>query len=94
MSTTTHLKNILDELARNQQWVDDGQLDEFADAILSAHHVFVAGAGRSGVVIHVSSRSDSAGLGPRKRRRRDSGLRRAKAWPSASRSSGPSARTV
>lgn len=51
MSTTTHLNTILQELTRNQQWIDDTQLDKFADAILAARHVFLAGAGRSGVAI-------------------------------------------
>src|SRR3954451_4416175 len=45
-------------------------------------------------VSSVSSRAESTGLGPRKRRRRDSELMRAKVSASASRSSGPSARTV
>lgn len=51
MSTAKHLNTILEELAHNQQWIDDGQLDEFADAILSARHIFLAGAGRSGIAI-------------------------------------------
>ncbi|MET0450566.1 MAG: 6-phospho-3-hexuloisomerase [Mycobacterium sp.] len=51
MSTTTHLKTILGELTSNQRWIDDAQLDELADAILAANHVFLSGAGRSGVAI-------------------------------------------
>lgn len=51
MSTARHLSTILEELTRNQQWVDDAQLDKFADAILAARHVFLAGAGRSGIAI-------------------------------------------
>lgn len=51
MSTTTHLKTILGELTSNQRWIDDAQLDELADAILAANHVFLSGTGRSGVAI-------------------------------------------
>ena len=49
MSTTTHLNTILNERTSNQQWIDDTQLEKFVDAILAARHVFLAGAGRSGV---------------------------------------------
>jgi len=51
MSTTTHLDTILRELTRNQRWIDNAQLDQFAAAILCARHIFLAGAGRSGVAI-------------------------------------------
>jgi 6-phospho-3-hexuloisomerase len=51
VSTTSYLKTILHELTRNQQWIDDTQLDGFVDAILAARHIFLAGSGRSGVAI-------------------------------------------
>jgi 6-phospho-3-hexuloisomerase len=51
MSTTYHLRVIIDELAANRQWADDAQLGHFADALLQPGHVFLAGAGRSGIAI-------------------------------------------
>ena len=49
MSVTTHLRVILEELSDNQQWIDDAQLHELVGAITAARHVFLAGAGRSGI---------------------------------------------
>lgn len=51
MSTARHLRVILGELAANQDRVDDGELGRLADALLEPGHVFLAGAGRSGVAV-------------------------------------------
>jgi len=51
VSTSRHLRVILDELAANQQWVDGTQLDRLAGELLGSGHVFLAGAGRSGAAI-------------------------------------------
>ena len=51
MSTTGHLTAILDELSNNARLIDDAQLAQLADEIDRAGHVFLAGAGRSGVAI-------------------------------------------
>jgi 6-phospho-3-hexuloisomerase len=51
VSAAEHLRTILAELTRNQHKVSDGDLDRLADAIEGARHIFLAGAGRSGVAI-------------------------------------------
>jgi 6-phospho-3-hexuloisomerase len=51
MSVTTHLRAILDELARNSANADGQQLSTAVREIIDARHIFLAGAGRSGVVI-------------------------------------------
>lgn len=51
MSVTANLAAILTELADNQQHVDDDQALALVDAIEAAGHIFLAGAGRSGVAI-------------------------------------------
>jgi 6-phospho-3-hexuloisomerase len=51
MSTRKHLRAILDELSTNEAWVEDAQLGRFADMLLQSGHIFLTGAGRSGVAI-------------------------------------------
>jgi 6-phospho-3-hexuloisomerase len=51
VSVTAHLRAILDELSRNAAHVDEEQLGRAVREIIDARHVFLAGAGRSGVAI-------------------------------------------
>jgi 6-phospho-3-hexuloisomerase len=51
LSTVRHLRSILDELAANQQWVDEAQLERLARELLRSNRVFLLGAGRSGAAI-------------------------------------------
>lgn len=51
MSTKEYTKTILTELTNNAAYLDDEQLAKFAEAIKEAKHIFLAGAGRSGVAI-------------------------------------------
>ena len=51
MSIKKYTAEILNELTENLNYVDDGALDEMAEEILSAKHIFTAGAGRSGVAM-------------------------------------------
>lgn len=51
MSVTTHLRAILDELTRNSAHADELQLSSAVREIIDAQHIFLAGAGRSGVAI-------------------------------------------
>ncbi|MFT3876644.1 MAG: SIS domain-containing protein [Propioniciclava sp.] len=51
MSVRTHLTGILAELTRNAALVDDAQLAAAVAEIQRANHLFLAGAGRSGVAI-------------------------------------------
>lgn len=51
MSVTYYLKQILNELTTNQQYIDNGTLQELVTAIRQAGHIFTAGAGRSGIAI-------------------------------------------
>ena len=44
----TNLKNIILELQNAATQVDEEQVEKFADAIIAAKNIFVAGAGRSG----------------------------------------------
>lgn len=46
----TILKNIIQELAENGKMISQDEMEKFADAILKAKRIFVAGAGRSGFV--------------------------------------------
>ena len=46
----TILKSIIQELAENEKLVSQAEMEKFADAILKADRIFVAGAGRSGFV--------------------------------------------
>ena len=49
------LGKILEELTENEKRIDTEELEHFADAILAAKRVFVAGAGRSGFVARAFS---------------------------------------
>ena len=51
MRVKQYTSNILKELLRNSQYMQEEQLEAFVDAILNAKHIFTAGAGRSGVAI-------------------------------------------
>lgn len=51
MSVTGNLTAILAELTANQRHVDDAQASALVDAVEAARHLFVAGAGRSGIAI-------------------------------------------
>lgn len=51
MRITDSLRAILDELATNAELMQEDQLRAAAEEILAARHVFLAGAGRSGVAI-------------------------------------------
>jgi 6-phospho-3-hexuloisomerase len=51
VSVTDRLRAILDELTRNCAYVDDKQLARVVREIAGARHVFLAGAGRSGVAV-------------------------------------------
>ena len=44
-------KNILFELLTNLEEVDENELKDFVEAIINAKHIFLAGAGRSGLAI-------------------------------------------
>lgn len=51
MSVTGHLGTILRELSANQERVDEDPLQSMVRQILDSDHVFLAGAGRSGLAI-------------------------------------------
>ena len=51
MSTIDHLEAILAELTRNAAHVDEQRLSLAVGVIARARHIFLAGAGRSGVAI-------------------------------------------
>lgn len=51
MKSKQYLTNIISELATNARYINNEQLTEFVKAIIKAKHIFIAGAGRSGVVI-------------------------------------------
>ena len=58
----TILKSIIQELAENEKLVSQAEMEKFADAILKADRIFVAGAGRSGFVARAfANRSDAYG---------------------------------
>ena len=44
------IKVIIDELSRTLSGIDRKQQEQMADEILKAKHIFVAGAGRSGMM--------------------------------------------
>ena len=51
MPLSTHLNALLDELKHTLGQIDDDRAADLVDAILSARRVFVAGAGRSGLMV-------------------------------------------
>lgn len=51
MSVKEYTKKILTELTNNAEFLDDNQLAEFVAIIQEVNHIFLAGAGRSGVAI-------------------------------------------
>jgi len=51
VSVSARLRAILEELTRNAAHADDEQLGRAVREIIDARHVFLAGAGRSGVAI-------------------------------------------
>lgn len=44
-------KKIFQELERNSEFISDSDINKFVNTIIDAKHIFLAGAGRSGVVI-------------------------------------------
>lgn len=51
MGVKINTKNILSELLTNLEEVDEKELKDFVEAIINAKHIFLAGAGRSGLAI-------------------------------------------
>lgn len=51
MSLQENLKNILEELSENASFINDEKAEQFVAEILSAKHIFLAGAGRSGLAV-------------------------------------------
>lgn len=51
MSAKQYTVKIIEELLHNVQYEKEEQLEQLVAAILTAHHIFLAGAGRSGVAI-------------------------------------------
>lgn len=51
MSVKENTVRILKELSQNVNYENDQQLDQLVEAIKEAKHIFLAGAGRSGVAI-------------------------------------------
>lgn len=51
MRAKEYLEDILEELHTNSEQISEEQLENLCDLIQNAHHIFLAGAGRSGVVI-------------------------------------------
>ncbi len=51
MSVTENLSIILAELSSNQRHIEEDDLQALVDEIIRAHHIFLAGAGRSGVAV-------------------------------------------
>jgi len=51
MSVKRRTRQILEELADYAEYLNDEQLAALSDAILNAHHIFTAGAGRTGVMV-------------------------------------------
>ena len=50
MENSIILEEILEELTENAKHISSSSLEKFADEIIKARHIFVAGAGRSGFV--------------------------------------------
>lgn len=51
MQIKTILNNILDEITAQIDHIEQNQLNQFCDAIITANHIFLAGTGRSGLII-------------------------------------------
>lgn len=51
MSIRENTLNILSELTTNAKKIPDSQANDFIDRICQANHIFLAGAGRSGIAI-------------------------------------------
>jgi len=51
MSVKEYTEKIIQELHNNVQHLEDRQLSELVEVIIQARHIFVAGAGRSGLAI-------------------------------------------
>ena len=50
MENSVILEEILEELTENAKHISSSSLEKFANEIIKARHIFVAGAGRSGFV--------------------------------------------
>lgn len=57
MSIKTNITDILDELTRNAAYIDNHCLEKFTKLLLLSkeHHIFLAGAGRSGIFMKAFS---------------------------------------
>ena len=51
MSVKSYTEKIIEELERNQQYLQEAQLRKIVEEILKAGHIFTAGAGRSKTVV-------------------------------------------
>ncbi|GFH42312.1 6-phospho-3-hexuloisomerase [Lactococcus hodotermopsidis] len=51
MNIQNNITNILKELQENATKIDDNQAEQLIDKIVSANHIFLQGAGRSGAVV-------------------------------------------
>lgn len=51
MSLQSNVKNILAELEENASFIEEGQARHFIAEVLAANHIFLAGAGRSGLAV-------------------------------------------
>ena len=54
MENSVILEEILEELTENAKHISSSSLEKFANEIIKARHIFVAGAGRSGFVASLS----------------------------------------
>ena len=51
MSVKNNLEIILNELKQNSQIVNDNDFQNFIKEIVKAHHIYLLGKGRSGLII-------------------------------------------
>ena len=61
MENSIILEEILEELTENAKHISSSSLEKFANEIIKARHIFVAGAGRSGK--RVCKSPDAFGVG-------------------------------
>ena len=59
MENSVILEEILEELTENAKHISSSSLEKFANEIIKARHIFVAGAGRSGFVARGFAETDS-----------------------------------
>ena len=63
MENSVILEEILEELTENAKHISSSSLEKFANEIIKARHIFVAGAGRSAFVVGsiLCGRTDNTG---------------------------------